>query len=615
MGTIGSLGSTGSIGQVGLVGEIGLVGGIGPLGEVGTAGVIGTMGTIGSLGSTGSIGQMGLVGQTGFTGTIGQTGSVGQNGPIGFTGLAGPDSIVGFNAINGTLWGASPPSTAEEAINRIAAFLYLRTITEGPLNQISSGAGIFGLTNSGSQDVFIVKYNTSGGPLWARRIGGTAADQGYGISTDSSGNVYVTGTYSQTISVFAADGTTSSFSLTNSGAVDTFVVKYNTDGTPQWARKIGGPSSQEVRSISADSSGNVYVTGYYTGTVSVFAADGTTSSFSLAHSGSLDAFVVKYNTAGTPQWGSRISGTQSYLASSISTDTSGNIYVTGRVNSEATIFAANSTFFGSIKHSGDTSTTSAFIVKYNTSGSVLWVRTISGTSNNDKGDAISTDSSGNVYVTGAFDGTTTVFAGNGTTSSFSLTSSGGDDIFIVKYNTDGTPLWARRIGGSSSQRVRSISADSSGNVYVTGNIDGTTTVVAANGSTSFSLTNSSSIDIFIVKYNTDGTPQWARKISGSLSNEGRGISADSSGNVYLSGKFSGTMSVLAADGLTSSFSLSTPLNSDAFVVKYNTDGTPQWVRKISGTIDDEGNGISTDSTGNVYVTGSYGSTQLALFPA
>ena len=259
-------------------------------------------------------------------------------------------------------------------------------------------------------------------------------------------------------------------------------------------------------------------------------------------------------------------------------------------------------------------TQDAFIVKYNTDGTPQWARRIGGSSN-DVGLDISADSTGNIYVTGRFSGTSSVFAADGTTSSFSLTTSGFDDAFIVKYNTDGTPQWARRIGGTGTDIGESISTDSSGNVYVTGNFSGTASVFAADGTTAtFTSTTSGGTDVFIVKYNTDGTPQWVRKIGATGNDEGYGISTDSSGNVYVTGTFRGTISVFASDGTTATFTSTSSGSTDAFVVKYNTDGTPQWARKIGGTDNDNGVDISTDSSGNVYVTGYYFSTQLVFFP-
>jgi hypothetical protein len=335
--------------------------------------------------------------------------------------------------------------------------------------------------------------------------------------------------------VFAADGSTTAFSLGTAGSNDAFVVKYASDGTPTWVRRIGGAGDDRGLGVSAMSSGEVYVTGFASdGTATVFAADGSTTAFSLANAGSSDAFVVKYASDGTP----------------------------------------------------------------------IWVRRIAGTSN-DQGLGVSAMSSGEVYVSGSASGTATVFAADGSTTAFSLGTAGSNDAFVVKYASDGTPTWVRRIGGAGSDQGLGVSAMSSGEVYVTGFALGTATVFAADGSTTaFSLGTAGSNDAFVVKYASDGTPTWVRRIGGAGDDRGLGVSAMSSGEVYVTGFASdGTATVFAADGSTTAFSLANAGSSDAFVVKYASDGTPIWVRRIAGIGNDQGLGVSAMSTGEVYVSG------------
>ena len=314
-----------------------------------------------------------------------------------------------------------------------------------------------------------MKYATNGTPEWVRRIGGTGADQGMGIASDSSGNAYITGFHNGTATVFAADGTTTAFSLGNAGSQDVFVVKYGSDGTPTWVRRIGGTSTDQGLGIASDSSGNAYITGYHIGTATVFAADGTTSAFSLGNAGTSEAFVVKYATNGTPTWVRRIGGTAA-----------------------------------------------------------------------DQGMGISAMSTGEVYVTGFASGAT-VFAADGTTSAFSLANAGGQDAFVVKYATNGTPEWVRRIGGTGADQALGISAMSTGEVYVTGLTTGTATVFAADGTTTAFLLggHAGSSDAFVVKYGSDGTPSWVRRIGGTGADQGLGISAMSTGEVYVTGSING----------------------------------------------------------------------------
>ena len=405
------------------------------------------------------------------------------------------------------------------------------------------------LTNSGSNDVFVVKYNSDGIPLWARRMGATTSDIANSVITDSSGNVIVCGSYdSNPLNIFAANGSTVSFTLANSGFQEGFVVKYDSSGTPVWARRMGGDSSDYARSLTIDSSGNVIVCGSYDSSpLRIFAADGTTSAFTLTKIGFEDAFVVKYDSSGTPVWARKIAGTGTDYARSVSTDSSGNIIVAGQYSSSLNIYAAN-----------------------------------------------------------------------GTTVVFTLTIITGYDAFVVKYDSSGTPVWARKIAGTGTDYARSVSTDSSGNIIVAGQYSSSLNIYAANGTTVvFTLTIITGYDAFVVKYDSSGTPVWARRLGGTPGVTGfdyaNSVSTDSSGNVIVVGEYeSDPLIIFAADGTTSAFTLARNSNTDAFVVKYNSSGTPLWAKRIAGTGSDIPYGVSTDSSGNIVVTGKYTSTSLSF---
>ena len=404
----------------------------------------------------------------------------------------------------------------------------------------------FTLANSGSNDVFVVKYNSSGTPLWARRMAGTGDDYSNSVSTDSSGNVIVTGQYaSNPLNIFAADGSTVSLTLANSGSDDVFVVKYDSNGTPLWARRLGGTDFDRAYSVSTDSSGNIVVAGTYgSSTLNIFAANGSTVSLTLSNTagGYVDTFLVKYDSNGTPLWARRVGGTATDQANSVSTDSSGNVIVVGyyQDSNPVNIYAANGTTVTfTLSNSGFSD---AFIVKYNSSGTPLWARRIGGTSFN-FANSVSTDSSGNVIVTGYyFSAPLRVFAANGSTVSLTLSNSGVIDCFVVKYDSSGTPLWARRLGGTSTDVGRSVSTDSSGNVIVVGYYQtNSLNIYAANGSTvSFTLANSGSNDVFVVKYNSSGTPLWARRMIGTLVDIANSVTTDSSGNIVVAGYYAST---------------------------------------------------------------------------
>jgi len=201
-----------------------------------------------------------------------------------------------------------------------------------------------------------------------------------------------------------------------------------------------------------------------------------------------------------------------------------------------------------------------------------WTKQL-GTSIWDEGKDVTTDSSGNIYVTGETRGN---LDGN--------TNSGRNDIFLVKYNSSGTKQWTKQLGTSSLDWGNDVTTDSSGNIYVTGytygGLDGNTNSYA------------SRTDIFLVKYNSSGTKQWTKQLGTSSDDRGNSVTTDSSGNIFVTGSTRGGL-----DGNTSSGSI------DIFLVKYNSSGTKQWTKQMGTSSNDEGRGVTTDSSGNIYVTG------------
>jgi uncharacterized protein (AIM24 family) len=394
--------------------------------------------------------------------------------------------------------------------------------------------------------------------------GGTSVDVGNGIVVDAAGNVYVAGHYSGTASF-------GGINITSAGNYDVFVAKYNSSGTIQWVRSAGGTGFDSGTGIALDAAGNVYVTGLYSGTAS-FGGSNITSA------GNYDVFVAKYNSSGTLQWVRSAGGTSVDFGRGITLDATGNVYVTG--------YYAGTASFGGISRTS-AGNYDVFVAKYNSSGTILWVQSAGG-AGFDEGKGIALDAAGNVHVTGYYQGTAS-FGG------INITSAGGYDVFVAKYNSSGTILWVRSAGGTLTDESDGIALDAAGNVYMTGNYQGTANF---GGISSTSVGNS---DVFVAKYNSSGTILWVRSAGGIEYDLDGDIALDAAGNVYVTGHYQGT----ASFGGISSTSAGI---LDVFVAKYNSSGTIQWVQSAGGILTDESHSIALDAAGNVYVTGYYQDT-------
>jgi len=438
-----------------------------------------------------------------------------------------------------------------------------------------------------------------GGPSgngWARTWGGTGTDYGYGVATDSSGNVYVTGWFAGSNVNFNPGGL--DLHSSNAGQ-DVFISKFNSSGTFQWASTWGGIYDDRGVGVATDSSGNVYVTGYFWGTNVNFDPGGSDPHSS---NGEIDVFISKFNSSGTFQWVRTWGGTNYDIGRGVSTDSSGDVYVTG-------YFAGTNVNFdpgGSDPHSSNDY--DIFISKFNSSGAFQWARTWGGPYP-DWGYGVATDSSGNVYVTGYFWGTNVNFDPGG---SDPHSSNGGSDVFISKFNSSGNFQWARTWGGTSEDDGGGVATDSSGNVYVTGYFWGTNVNFNPGGSDPHS--SNGDYDVFISKFNSSGNFQWARTWGGISSIQwvnGYGVATDGSGNIYATGYFDGTNVNFDPDGLDPHSSHG---YGDVFISKFNSSGTFQWARTWGGTSEDDGGGVATDNSGNVYVTGYFAGTNVNFNP-
>jgi len=358
-----------------------------------------------------------------------------------------------------------------------------------------------------ASDVFVAKYDPIGGLIWAKTAGGALLDQGYDIATDASGNSYVVGAI-QTNGIYPTV-TFDAITLTGHGDYDWFIAKYDANGSVLWAKNGGGTAGDMAYGVALDNSGAVYVTGFFSGTMTV---DGVT----VTSAGLYDIFLAKYNSDGTLVWLKRAGGTGSDIAHGIVLDSVGNIGIVGEFQNTAS-FDNNSIAALGL---GD-----AFIAKYDPNGNNLWAQRGGGTINyqTDRANAIGSDGSNSFYVTGEFTGTAT-FDGLSVTS----TGPNASDIFLAKYDTNGVIEWLHHGGGIHADIGYSVGVDQAGNSYVSGFADSGTGVVFDH----LVLPPRGNEYIFLAKYDTSGTVQYVKQYAAGI---GMDIRVLNDGCLYFSG--------------------------------------------------------------------------------
>lgn len=335
--------------------------------------------------------------------------------------------------------------------------------------------------------------------------------------------------------------------------------------------KLGGSGHDQSNGIVLDASGNIYTTGWFESSL-------TFGSTTINSSGLEDIYVAKYSSTGTPLWIAKAGGATTDYSYDIQLDAVGNTYITGLFTGTAVFGSYTLNCLGG---------TDIFIAKLDPLGNFLWAkRAGSSATGSDMGNALATDAVGNIFVIGVFEGTADFEAIN-------VTSAGGPDVFIAKYNTAGNIIWVTTAGGAGLDYGTDIILDKN-ELFFTGSFAFT----AAFGSTN--LTTIGYGDIFIARADTAGNITMAAgaeaQNSGAYS-DAFGIARDGSGNILVTGRLSGTADF-------GSNSLTSIGYEDLIVAKYNTSNTWEWIRQAGGSdADMSGERVAVDEDNNIYVTG------------
>jgi uncharacterized repeat protein (TIGR01451 family) len=402
----------------------------------------------------------------------------------------------------------------------------------------------------------VAKTDASGHLLWLKQVGGNAIDMIQAISTDSSGNVYVTGFFSNTVDFDPGPGINS---LTSFGGYDVFVWKLDSAGNFIWVKQIGGAGDEYVWAMEIDESDNIYFTGAFEMLADFDPGPGVFNLAAFAPGTSIDIFVEKMDANGNFNWAKQLPGSpgSSNNAYAISAR-SGMIYCTGTF-SDTLDFDPGPGVYNLVADPGPTGT-SAFVTKLDTSGNLIWARDIHGTGSTIcEAHAIKADSHGNVLTSGYFYGTVDFDPGPGI---LSLTYSGqGDwDSYVNKLDASGNLVWNKRMEGVTHS---SITLDKEDNIYTTGSFTSGTPDLDPNAGV-YNLP--CFMGSYISKLNYYGDFAWATCFSGAgLMYEGK-IIVDSLDNIYLNGFYAG---ITDFDPDTSVFELpDAPMGATFFLKLY-----------------------------------------------
>jgi flagellin-like hook-associated protein FlgL len=341
----------------------------------------------------------------------------------------------------------------------------------------------------------------------------------------------------------------------NAGGRDAFITKYAPDGTIAWTKMIGTTGDETARAVTTGTDGMIYVTGSTTGNL-----DGQVMAGSWG-----DAFISKFTPDGTKLWTKEFGVTNSPdQGRAIATGPDGGIYVAGYINPGS--YTTDEVTYGAPY----TSATDAFLTKYSPDGSVIWTQQLTST-NLVAANAITVGADGSVFVAGTalgnLDGQVNGGGGGGY---------GVGDGFVAKYSSDGTKIWTKLTGTSAREAFNGIKVGADGSIYICG---------------SESWSGASVTDASLTKYSPDGTKAWTQYVTGSEWDIAKSLTIGLDGAIYVAGN---TNSQLPGHN---------SYNSDAFVRKFDANGTEIWTQFVWGSGDDIGNALATGVDGSIYMSG------------
>ena len=568
------------------------------------------------------------------------------------TSVGGTDGMVIKYSSNGTVvWARVVGGTGADRFTGVTAtdggFVAVGYFASAT---ITIGSDTLTRAGTSSNDAMIVKYNTDGTVAWARGVGGTSEDRFQGVTATDGGYIAV-GYFNDTFTI-------ENYTLSHTGSTsysDGMIIKFDEDGNVEGADKVQSTFNDRLKSVTVTANGEFAVIGEFTSSTftvqdylftnhqtnftdvmiikykqieipTVYTntaqsmgdnlsdsfqgvtatADGgyvavgsfnstsfTVGNDTLTTAGDKDAIIVKYNEYGTVEWARSAGGANDDRFYGVTATSDGGYVAVGDFYSTS-ITAGGYTF----NSNSSTSYTDAVIVKYNEYGTVEWARSAGGT-NNALFFGVTATSDGGYVAVGEFR------SRNISVGGYTLTNAGGDvysnfDGMIIKYNSEGEVEWARNAGGENNDEFTGVAATSDGGCVAVGDFYSSSITV---GGYTLTNTNSSNGDGMIIKYNTDGTVEWASSIRANKNKVARftGVTATEDGGCVAVGYFMG-------DFIVGDYSFPSTGDYAGIIVKYSSEGEVKFAQVVGGSQETKIRGVGVTEDGGYVAVGTSYST-------
>lgn len=384
------------------------------------------------------------------------------------------------------------------------------------------------LTSAGDSDIFLAKFDGLGDHLWSARFGDAARQSTSAVAADGSGSVLLGGSFEGSVDFGGGP-------LTSAGQTDIFLAKFDGAGNHLWSKRFGDGVYQQGLSVAVNRSGDVFLAGYFFGTVD-FGGGPLTSV-----GGGGDVFLAKFDGAGNHVWSKRFGDAVTQVGSSVAVDPLGSVLLAGYF--EGTVDFGGGPLISA--GNGD-----VFLAKFDAAGSHAWSKRF-GDANFERASSVAVSGS-DVLLAGYFSSDVLNFGGGW------LTSQGSIDMFLAKLDGSGNHLWSRGLGYTGFAYASAIAVDTSGNIVLAGYFTGSVSI----GGRLLTSSGMFDYDILMAEFYWWGKHRWSNDFGDASFQQPSGVAVDGSGNALLTGRFEGTVDfgggALASAGL-----------SDVFLAKFD----------------------------------------------
>jgi hypothetical protein len=396
---------------------------------------------------------------------------------------------------------------------------------------------------------------------WALGAGGVGNEAANGVAVDEAGYTYITGN-------LAGKGEFSNVEYEGKGLYDVLLAKYDASGNLVWLKLAGGKRNDQGNAIKY-ANGFLYVSGFFEDTAWF-------ENTMVISQGEADVFTAKYDLGGNLVWLTTGGGTELDYATSVDIDLQGNVYIAGSYEKKV--------MFDTVQLTTTNLFQESFVVKYSSSGNLIWAKTSKG-NNINLLTGIGCSPDGSVYVTGFFG------------ASFSISNipvvsnSPSYDIVLAKLDANGSVQWIKTAGSNYEDAANGITVDHNGNPIIVGYFAG----IASFGSNTVTYYDYN--DAFVAKYNSNGDNIWVRTGEGQQLDVAYAVTVDTADNVFATGMFQGSATF---DGHTVS-----GVDREIFLVSYSAGGNYRWIQTAGGLNTDCGLGLAVKKNGNIALCGYY----------